>query len=727
MRLGNGLAGNSMAISSEQTANSTANSAASNTELPERLPLRSSLRLHLRNGSTYVVLEDTSRTLFFRLGAPEALFVETLIESGAVEDALSRTCLLDTSFTQDSALGLCKWLMANELTAMQESNGSSPTPKLPALQAAKLNPLALLFFCKIPLVNPDVWLQTFIRYFGWLCSPHAMLVGMTCFVVGIIQTTGHLTEFTNNYENLLTSWRGLTLAIAWLVLKVIHETAHAATCRRYGGEVNEAGIAMILLMPIAYVNVTSSWRFASRWQRLQVTLAGVVAELFIAGIALIAWNLLDSPLLKQFAADVVLMASVSSLLFNLNPLLKFDGYFALADVTGIDNLYSYGQRYAHYFGTRYILGLNAVAPTLPSGSPTWIKLYGVTASVYRFFTVSGLIIAASALFQGAGVIIAIFGIFSFLLYPAFSLAKHLWQLYVEGQISPVRFAARLGLQGTLAIGPLWFIPASLNWTAPAIVQYDPPAVLRCRSAGFIVELHVRDGETVMKGQPIVTLRNEDLALELSSVRKELAQTEQQIRAAQWQADSSKLGDANSRRTGLVERVEDLQSQVDSLVLSAPTNGTLVARNLHLLIGTYVKAGHELAIVGSEDAKRLKVSITQHEAKQADEWIDRPLRIVVNDQPAFTAKLHRLETRADCTPPDISLLATNGGPLATIQSTDNKLELSEPRVNGHIPLTPAQALQLRSGQRAYVSIGSSRQSLGSFLCSKLCHWTGFAIL
>jgi putative peptide zinc metalloprotease protein len=701
----------------------TSNSA-TRPELPKFLPLQRSLRVHRRNGSTQVVVEDESRGKFYRLGAPEALFIETLIDNGSVADALSLTSQLDTSFNQETAVRLCNWLVANELAANEKPDTATETLQRPKPITVTPNPFGWVFFWKIPLINPNHWLGILVRYFGWFFSPRAMLVGLGIFLLGVVQTTGRWTEFTESYDHLFTSWRGLSLGIAWLVLKVIHETAHGATCRRYGGNVNEAGLAMMLLVPIAYVNVSSSWRFASRWQRLQVSLAGVVAELLIAGIALIAWNFVDSPQFKQVAADVVLLASVGSLLFNLNPLLKFDGYFVLADASGVDNLYSYGQRYARYFGARYMLGLEAEAPTLPSSRPAWIKLYGVAASIYRLFTTTGLIVAAAALFKGAGIIVALVGIFSFVINPIISLAKLLKKLHGEAQLSLGRLTLRLGLLGILAIGPLWLIPADLTWTSPAIVQYDPPAVLRSDTAGFIVELHAQDGETVTTGQPIVTLRNDVLELELAGLRKELAQIEQQILAAQWQADSSKLGDANSRKAGLMEQVEALQNQVDSLVIISPITGTLVARNLHLLVGTYVKAGHELAVVGSEDAKRLKVSITQREAKQANEWIQQPLRIVVNNQPTINAKMRRLETRADNIPPDDALLAVNGGPLATISAPDEKLHLSEPRVTGHIPLTSTQALQLRTGQRAYVSVSSCQQSLGSFLYEKLCQLTGF---
>lgn len=674
------------------------------------------LRVHLRNGSTQVVLEDADRAKFYRLGAAEALFIKSLVESSSTANALSIASQFDASFTIETAVGLCKWLALNELTAVKSKDGVSSAVNQSA--SATLNPFALAFFWKIPLVNPDQGLQTLVRYSGWFFSPAAMLVGVACFLFGVLQTSGRWTEFTNSYENLFTSWRGLTLAIAWLILKIIHETAHGATCRRYGGEVNDAGFAMILLMPIAYVNVTSSWRFASRWQRLHVTLAGVAAELLIAGIALIAWNLLDSLPLKQAAADIVLLASVSSLLFNLNPLLKFDGYFALSDLTGVDNLYSCGQRYAQYFGSRYILGIDSKAPVLPCSRPLWIKLYGLSASVYRVFTTSGLLIAAAALFKGAGVVIAIAGIFSFILKPMAMLARLLCKLHAQAELSLVRLTARLGLLAMLAIGPLWFIPASLNWTAPAIVQYDPPAILRARTAGFVAELHVRDGVLVTEGQPIATFRNDDLVFELAGRRKELAQIEQEILAAQWHNDSSKLGDANSRKAGLKECIQELQNQVDSLVLRSPVTGTLVARNIDLLHGTYLKAGHELGIVGREHSKRLKVSMSQYDAKQSDNWINRPVRIVVNDQPTLTSKLSRLETRADSTPLDISLLASNGGSLATINKSKDTLELSEPRVNGYIPLTAAESLRLRSGQRAYISIGSSGKSLGQLFYAQL---------
>lgn len=681
--------------------------------LPETLPLRSELVLHRRGETDQSVLEDQDRGKFFRLGHSEASFIESLIETSATASALDAAAKLDSTFNDDTAMRLCKWLVANELTQVDPTDTNADQSSQP-----KENPLATFFFWKVPICNPNQWLGSLVRYFGWIFSAKAMLIGLSFLLIGILQTTGKWTDFINSYENLFTSWRWMTFAIAWVVLKIIHETAHGATCRRYGGEVNQAGLAMILLMPIAFVNVTSSWRFDSRWKRLHVTLAGVAAELFVAGIALIAWNTLDSLPLQQAAADVFLLASVSSLLFNLNPLLKFDGYFALADATGVDNLYSYGQRYARYFGGRYILGLETEMPKLPTEHSGWIKVYGILASLYRVVSVSGLLIAAAALFQGAGIVIALAGIGSFIVKPLALLMRHLWQLRLDGEVSLARLVIRVVTLAMIAIGPLCLLPVNWTWTAPAVVQYDPPTVIRAQAAGFVETIHVRDGDTILAGQPVVTLRNDDLEFQFAGLQKELAQTEQEILAAQWHANSSELNDANVRKLGLKKRIEELRKQVNSLTLRSPSTGTVIARAMHLLLDTYVDAGEELAVVGREDSKRLMVSFTPSDAKHASETLNRLLRIVTNGRFAIEAQLTRIESRADAHPPDDSLLAINGGPLATAQTPDGKLELTEPRVTAYVALTPQQSQDLHAGQRAYVNIAAPSQTIGDLLYVRL---------
>ena len=678
--------------------------------LPEVFRLREGITLHARDKSNQVVVEDAANGKFYRFGSVEGQFVAALMETGSATEAYQQCSESNPDFSAETAIKLCKWIVSSGWLE-QTTRGAAASPRPPAT-----NPLAAVFFWKIPLVNPDAALQRLVHYVGWLFSPHAMFIGLAIFLVGIIQMTGQWAEFVASYENLFTSWRWLSLAIAWLVLKIIHEIAHAATCRRYGGDVPSAGLAMILLMPIAFVNVTSSWRFASRWKRLHVTLAGVAAELAVGGIAMIAWTCCESLPIKQAAADIVLLATVSSLLFNLNPLLRFDGYFAVADLSGIDNLYTYGQSYARYFGGRYILGLEMSPPKLPGSRPGWIKFYGLSAAVYRVFTVSGMLFAAAAIFHGAGIIAAAAGACSFIFKPLLTLGKHLRKLHVDAGLSWSRLSFRLACLAMVTIAPLWIIPADWSFTSPAVVQYDPPAILRSRSAGFIETIHVHNGDTVVAGQPIVTIRNDELQMQLGSIRKELAQVQQEILAAQWHGAASELADAESRRDGLSQQQNELQSQVDSLVIYAPTDGTLISRQLALLPGAYIDSGREIAVVGREDSKRLKLSVSQTDAGHRDQWSEKPLRIVVAGQSAWTAPLTRLETRANLTPPDPSLLAINGGPLATMQNENGDPQLTDPRVSAYIALSPDRSRALRTGQRANVILGAHRQTVGNRLVS-----------
>ncbi len=677
--------------------------------LPNNFPLLDSLQLYPTPDAPGALLEDTVGKRFFRLGPRESQFVEQLQTTRSAQLAWERCCASpQPSLTKDATARLCRWLIANKLVQMSTTQ---------ALPVTNVNLLSRAFFLKVPLFNPDALLRIVVQKAGLLFSWWAVIVCLAILALGMFTVAGRWNEFGYSYENLFSPWQGLTLAIGWCALKFIHELAHAGTCRRYGGEVIEAGIAFILLMPLAYVNATSSWRFPSRWQRLHVTLAGVIAELGVAGLALIVFSSTSSPIWQQVAANVFLLASVNSLLFNLNPLLRFDGYFALADATGVDNLYNYGQQYARYFGGRFFLGLDMRPPALPLGHASWIKVYGCAAAVYRTMTVTGLLIAAAALLEGAGLVIALGGVVAFVVKPLSILVVYLAKSHAAGRLSMSRFVVRVGGLIAVCVAPWWFIPAGVCWTVPAIVQYDPPAVMRARSDAFVDQIHVCNGQFVTKGQPVVTLRNDDLVIELGRKKTELAQTQCKLSTARWLGRSSETKAAQSRCDSLKEQVEQLQREVDQLRLVAPVDGIVVARRLALLHGTYVESGAEIAVVGREESKRLKVSITQNDATYLEKYEAPPARVLVGNL-AWEATIDRIETRADTTPIDDSLLAINGGSLASIQGDNSDVRVVTPRVSAFIRLTPEQSLALRPGRRASVALGGARETLGKQLLFRL---------
>ena len=682
-------------------------------ELPANVFLREDLLLHQREGNEcfpFVVLEDTLNNKYYRLGDGEHQFIRALMSDPSVEAAIGCN-QTESQLSDKQVIKFLGWLEQCGLT----------TSEMPEAKPASVpgTIFSKLFFFKIPLVDPDGFLDGLNDRASFLFSWKAALVSLAVGLIGLFLALANWSDFLESYENLFSPYRGAWLFVVWILLKVLHETSHGATCKRYGGYVPEAGAAMILFMPIAYVDVSSCWRFNSRWQRLHVTLAGVIVELFVAGLAMFVWVNCDSLIIKNAAADVVLLASVTSILFNLNPLLKFDGYFALADVTGVDNLYQYGQSYARYFGKRYVLGLEGAVPKLPQGNSRWVKLYGLAAATWRVVTVTGLLGTAAALFAGAGIVIAIIGFISFAVLPLVKLAGYLWSLYRAGTLDAGRLAMRVGLlAGTL--GALLFVlPSEIRRTTPGIVEYDPPSVLRSNADGFVEEVLVADGERVSEGQPLIVLGNEELRIELETLEKSLAQAEQQMRSARWNNDSALLEEVRAEAIGLEQQVEELRLQFDGLVIRAPHSGKVVSRKIRGLVGTFVKRGEELGAVGNEDAKRVKISLSSWEASRAQEWASTPIRISVPGSWSWTSTLTRIEKRASEIPADPSLTAVGGGILAVREKegADGPV-LIEPRVNAYISLSPDRSRNLFSGQRCAVRLSCWRQSIGGAIVDYL---------
>jgi len=215
------------------------------------------------------------------------------------------------------------------------------------------------------------------------------------------------------WARLLESSRGvfatsnwIWLGLGWLALKAVHEFSHGLVCKRFGGTVREAGVLLVLLTPIAYVDVTSSWRFSSRWQRILTAAAGMHSELLVAAVASLIWCRTSNSMVEHVCFNVAVMASVTTVLFNLNPLMRFDGYYILSDLIGLPNLYSQGQIFLQYLVRRYVLGLSASLPDWSPGAGLLIRVHSIAALLWRMFISAGLIVAANTLFYGAGVVMA---------------------------------------------------------------------------------------------------------------------------------------------------------------------------------------------------------------------------------------------------------------------------------------------------------------------------------
>ncbi|MFO0871023.1 MAG: hypothetical protein U0935_19025 [Pirellulales bacterium] len=354
-----------------------------------------------------------------------------------------------------------------------------------------------------------------------------------------------------------------------MLLKLWHELGHAAACKRFGGTVREFGVALIVFTPLPYADISGAWRIRSKWRRFATSAGGLLFELPVAAVAAWIWSTTDPGLLHQNALNVVVAAGISALVFNLNPLMKFDGYYMLTDLAEIPNLAARGQAAVARVIRRWLLGDDA--PPSDSSVPrsAWELPYGLAASVWRLLVCVGLLLLASRLGYGLGVLLALAAAVSWGLPPLFRGGG--WLLSQPGRWR--RPASWLRLAGGLAALLLAGLGAvSLFWgrgpSAIAVVDYYPKIEIRAATSGFVEQVCAETGDWIEAGEVIVRLTNEELQAEFQRTELDVARATRRAdiflsrrETAAWQAEQE------VRRAHLT-RLQELQTQVDSLIVRA---------------------------------------------------------------------------------------------------------------------------------------------------------------
>jgi len=267
------------------------------------------------------------------------------------------------------------------------------------------------------LFNPDRLLAKLLPWCGGLLGPWFLGLWMLVGVVGVYFACVEWKPLLASSVVILDPANWLRMTLAWFCLSLWHETFHAVACKKFGGSVPRAGLALLFFMPAAFVDVTSSWRFRSKRQRIVTAAAGIYAELFVAAASVIVWANTPAGVMHRFCYDLAFMASLGTLLVNGNPLLRFDGYYILSDLIEFPNLASRAQEYVGYLCQRYVLGCDIATPACPAGrAGTLFRVYAVAAMFWRLLLHVTLTLTAIGMFSYLGMIAAAaFILFSFVI------------------------------------------------------------------------------------------------------------------------------------------------------------------------------------------------------------------------------------------------------------------------------------------------------------------------
>jgi len=697
-----------------------------------RLRLRDELNCSLQQvaGKIYFLVEDPLNQKFYRMGEREWRFCRKLDGQRTLREVLRLVAAEAEAedqhgppLSQTDAVNLCRWLMANQLVEPLAAAQTGPDAA-PAAAVAEDHELAALtqinpLFLKIPLFNPDHLLGRLLPYCRWMLTPAAFVVWLAVLLVGLASVMANWTRFSDSFSHVWSADNWLLLFATWFLLKIVHELFHGLVCKKYGGSVPRCGVMFIMLSPVAFVDVTSSWRFRSKWQRIFTSAAGMYVEFFLAALAAILWARQEPGVIAQTCRNVITAASLSTLLFNGNFLMRFDGYYIVTDLLDIQNLYTLGRQHITYLTRRHFLGLPAAEVRAAGSKLLFIKCYGLASLVWRMFFYVGIVVVASHLFRGAGIVLAVGSGLAWFALPAWRFVQYVRHGKQEEQPDRRRMAA-VAAAAFAVVGLAAMLPWPGGISAPAVVEYAPLALVRAESAGFVTQICVQSGDFVSRGQVLAYLTNPVLEQQLRDIELLGQQAELKCRILRDDNELAQYQAELQQSKSLVEKRDELQRRVAQLTVRAPEPGRVIGRQLATLAGRYLEIGDELLAIGDENRKELRVSIAQSDVTRFREWTNRPVRVRAKGRscPLGSALLSRVNPRATSQVPHVALTGPLGGPLAVIPHSaavaspeSERLQLLDPRFTAIVTLSSDDARQLRVGELANVRILRSGETVG----------------
>lgn len=572
------------------------------------------VRRQFFRGELWYVLEDPFNNQFFRLRPNAHEFVIRLRPNRTVQQVWAECLERDPNGApgQEEILRLISQLYFANLLQYDRPGDSAQLferyreRRQRELKARWLN----IMFLRVPLFDPDEWLDRWKPVIRLLFSWLGALVWLG--VVGAAIKTGidNFPELKRQSEGLLAPGNLVLLYLGLALIKTLHEFGHAAACKRFGGEVHVMGVMFLIFTPVPYMDATSSWGFRSRWQRMFVGAAGMIVEVFIAALAMFVWANTAPGTVHSLAYNMIFVASVSTVLFNANPLLRYDGYYMLSDFLEIPNLYQRANQQLKYYFERYLFGVpKSEPPTAHRKEQTWLTVYGILSHIYRVIVFAGILLFVADRFLILGVIMAVICLVSWIVVPIGALVKFLATSPKLDRCRPRAVAATLLLAGVV-LGFLKLVPFPNNFRAPGILVARERAEVVNDVEGIVSAILVAPGTAVTNGQPLVQLRNPEIELEWNAVQARVREVQAYRLIALQQTNSANLKPTEKRLESVLKQVAKLEVDRAALVVRARQNGIWAAPELKPLVGRWLPRGADFGLVLSPDSFQFIATVPQ---------------------------------------------------------------------------------------------------------------------
>jgi putative peptide zinc metalloprotease protein len=660
------------------------------------LPLREEIAIFpapaALDGAPSWTLHDPVRNRFYRLGWQEFEILSRW-DAGTIERVSERVGAETTlQVTAEDVDQLGRFLFACDLLRATTPGATDLMLQRAARQRESWGQWLLhnYLFTRIPLVRPDRFLTATYPSIRWVYSRGFALAIAAIGLLGLYLVARQWDSFLATFVDLFSVSGAVWFAVTLFGLKLVHELGHAYTAKRFGCRVPTMGVAILVMVPVAYTDVNEAWKVTARRQRLAIGLAGVTTELCCAAIAACAWGFLPEGPARSVAFLVATSTWLTTVLINLSPFMRYDGYYVLSDWLETPNLHIRAFALAQWWMREKLLGLGDLPPEeLPAPRRRFLTLFAYLTWVYRFslfMGIAAIIYHFAVKFVGIGMMVVEIGYF--LVRPVYNEGRTWWKRRADIRWCRRTIASSLGV---VLIVVLLLVPWRSTIEAPALLRSRQHVDVFVPDFGArVVTIAARDGEKVAKGAPLLQLASPDLDYQILREQTDLD-------VLRWEFASRGLNSdllANSQVTAqqyaqsLAEH-RGLVEQKNRLAVKAPIAGDVVDVAENLDPGSWLPAKSRLLSIIDPTAATVEAYVAEADLG----------RIAVGDRATFFAvadsrielPLHIAEiARASTTElPDTYLASTFGGPIAVRPSkAGSEAQKSE---SDKTPLVPDETL------------------------------------
>ena len=584
-------------------------------------------------------------------------------------------------------------------------------------RARRTQKLMGFLFLQVPLANPDAFLTRTLPAVRWVFTRSFFLVWLLVVGCAVGVAATRWSDLVAPVNGLLATRNLGVMWITLILLKVCHEFGHAYACKRFGGHVPEMGAYLIVFTPCAYVDATACWGFTSKWHRLVVTLAGMYVEVFIAAIAMFVWALTGPGLLNALAYKIIFLASVVTILFNVNPLMRYDGYYVASDMLEIPNLRQRSKQCLLGLAKRVLLGVRTAAAPLGWRLRAILLSFGAASTGYRVLVLSGLTVMIVYKFSLFGLVLAAFFLGTTLIGIVRRLTGYLW---FAQETAPVRVRAVALSALLLFIIPvgLGLLPTPARVNAAGSVSAERETTVRAAVPGYIDRIALERGQLVQEGDLLAELNNLTIAETVAQARAELDASS--TRRAAYEADDPARAQEEAQRMRFREtKLADSLTQQADLEVRTTTSGRVAEGLLSSDTGRFLQVGDPVALIVSGDWQ-VRALLTAEEFASARREIGDAVTFRPTDDPSQTlsgtiTRINRVASRNVALP---ALTHVGGGDIVVDQASGLA---TEPYFEIVITLDDADG-HVRYGMTGVVQLAADPQPMAVNLYRRFMRFT-----